>query len=904
MVKLFLVFSLFLFSYALYDTCQTAHEISLADLDENKVASFEGDTTKQTNFCWVCNPRFGCGVDENLFPRSAFYKFTLKQNMPIEISTCNTYTNYNTRIAVLTTCEANRAHTCASSNDDDGEIGVCAGGKSQLVFNAVAGTTYYIVVSGTTASDVGVFRVTVKKFENPYEPTCADAKTVSFPGTINGYIDKSMPVTIPGQVGTHSFYGTWFKYVSTSSQSVFIDTCGDYTADFDPELYVFEGTDQTCSDVSSVGYDDNTCGGSNPRININFIKGKVYYILLSMKDGEKGQYRLNLRTGVAENNRCTGAIGITSLPFKITVPMLNFVPEEQMCNDNKYVGMWYTIVGDGGRYIIDTCDSNPNGIGSGYATGIEIYPYCSTGSMGECLAEQYYNCGDDSYIEMELEEGVLYYIRATCTISDCAITLKVDKTDASNNNACIKPKIVSLFKDGDSYEDLSVNASSLELSPSGCDSGTHYTRGGWYAFLSVTEKVQHIDVIVTPKVPNDYYPYIELHSDCSMYYCDDTSSNMIFSFQFAHKLSHNYKILFATVKANKKNIDPYGSFDFWATMKGYIDGDSYSNPYKITTVPFTHVGYIDTVAPFVSACYLKNHNKKVTVNGAWYTYLQAPNKTVIINTCGPETHIDTALEVLKPGKTFEERECVFGNKDDDSPQCGEQARLSVYGFEETTLLYTAVISDPETSNNYGTYRVSFYYDEPPINSKCSEPVFINNFPYDHYTYITKAAQTVITCNSTSKSSLGTWYRVVAPHDGTFYLLADDLSEVTTTIALFSSPSCIVSEGINRPTECIDIFDHNNSPYGHRGSHTKLEMEKGDEILVFVGADSTAEGIVHFKMTFVEKETPIFIPSAFFLSKLFWVILGYFIIALAILTGVLFGILYWFNNRHKIDYGKL
>ncbi|GAB1223462.1 hypothetical protein ENUP19_0147G0006 [Entamoeba nuttalli] len=190
--------------------------------------------------------------------------------------------------------------------------------------------------------------------------------------------------------------------------------------------------------------------------------------------------------------------------------MLNFVPEEQMCNDNKYVGMWYTIVGDGGRYIIDTCDSNPNGIGSGYATGIEIYPYCSTGSMGEI---------------------------ATCTISDCAITLKVDKTDASNNNACIKPKIVSLFKDGDSYEDLSVNASSLELSPSGCDSGTHYTRGGWYAFLSVTEKVQHIDVIVTPKVPNDYYPYIELHSDCSMYYCDDTSSNMIFSFQFAHKLS-------------------------------------------------------------------------------------------------------------------------------------------------------------------------------------------------------------------------------------------------------------------------------------------------------------------------------------------------------------------------------
>ncbi|GAB1223463.1 hypothetical protein ENUP19_0147G0007 [Entamoeba nuttalli] len=69
-----------------------------------------------------------------------------------------------------------------------------------------------------------------------------------------------------------------------------------------------------------------------------------------------------------------------------------------------------------------------------------------------------------------------------------------------------------------------------------------------------------------------------------------------------------------------------------------------------------------------------------------YTYLQAPNKTVIINTCGPETHIDTALEVLKPGKTFEERECVFGIKMTIHLNVENKLDLVFYGFEETTLL--------------------------------------------------------------------------------------------------------------------------------------------------------------------------------------------------------------------------
>lgn len=910
---MFLYFLFILSSYSLYDTCHEAREITEKDLDSNFIGSFTGDISENSPFCYVCTSRISCPTE---LPRSQFYSFQLQKTRQIEISTCNSETNFNTRILVLEHCDEGRAHTCITSNDDDTELSDCNGGKSEVIFTAEAGKKYYIAISGSSPDDVGTFKFTIKEFENFYKKTCEEAYEVKeIPTTLRGTITEDMKITIPGIQNTR---GTWFKYYNELNQSVFIDTCGGFTTSMDLEIYVFEGDDEKCGNPVKVGYDDDSCGNLNPRIFMDFKQEQWYYIVLNMKTsvpGQVGQYRLNLRTSAAENAECKGAIGINSLPYKVTVPMKHFPTEKHYCRyedkETEYVGMYFSIVGDGSKYIIDTCESNPNGFNSGYITGIELFPYCGSGSVvATCSNFSYGTCGDDAYMEVEIPKDQTIFIRATCTSPDCIITFSVDKADSATNNKCISPKIITFFKDGDYYEQTDIDVNTFTPSVSGCDGKFDETKGAWYAFVSATDITQNIDVIVTPKIQSDYRPVIELHHDCQMEDCIDTSSNNLFTFQFAHSINHNYRLLYATTIARKSGIEGYGRFDFWATLKNDYEGDTYANPISITEFPYTQIGYINTKAPFVSQCYKENHNKEVEVNGVWFKFHTQLNKSLVINTCGPETHIDTAIEVLIPGASFNERRCYVSNKDDNSPLCGKQAKVTVLPFETSQQLVTAIISDPgnetnpQEETNYGTYRASFYYDEEPINGKCTDYIEIESFPYNHFSYITKSTPSIVSFNGTETTVIGTWYRIIAPGKGELYILADDLSEVDTIIATFNTSTCTVFEGINRPQDCSGIYTYETHPYGHRGSHITLNLEAGEEIMLLVGGVSGADGIVHFKLTYLYQEEPLFVKSGFYLTKLTWVIFGYVIISIALITGIIIGVLYWFNNRHKITYGKL
>ncbi|KAL7716423.1 Uncharacterized protein QTN25_006063 [Entamoeba marina] len=901
---------LFLFSLLLlnvlaeYDTCLNAKELTADDLDANSIVSVTGDTTAQSSFCHICYSNLMC--PDNQY--SVFYKFTLQRDIDVELSTCNDHTNFNTLINVLTECDSSKASVCAATNDDDAEDSTCVGGKSQVTFLAKKGVTYYVAVSGVTETDVGTFKLTLQRYFNPSYPYCTETYPVSFPGTIKGFLDTTMYVYNPSL--TREGYGTWFSYTSPSNQLVFVDTCGDYTSSFDPMLTIYEGNNTLCEDVTLLASDSDSCGGMNPRIQLNVEAGKTYYILLEIENGDGGQYRINFRTNAAENTNCEGAIGITTLPFKKTLPMSNFVEESTACNTDKTVGMWYSIVGDGERYVIDTCSSNPSDQGSGYVTGIEMFPYCSTGAIGECLQSSYNTCGDDAFIDTILDDGVVYFIRATCETIDCYVTLKIDKIGNSSNSECIKPKIIAFFTGGDEYEDVDVNAANMEESPSGCD-GTTITRthGAWYAFVSVRAELMLINVIVTPKTPAYYSPVIELHEDCHMYSCLDYSSHNMFTFQFSHDLSNNYRLLYASVVSKNSETAEYGMFDFWAAYQPTSEGKSMSDPIVIESIPYTYVGYVDTSSPFISKCYLDTHNVEVTVNGAWFKYTHPADKTVTVNTCGPETHIDTALEVLRAGSTFDDRTCVFGNKDDMSPRCGVQAALNVYGLTSNTELYPVVISDPETTDNFGTFRMSMYIAEKPSNSVCDSPVPVESYPFEHYSYISLASPTILDCSlvDSAVSSLGTWYAFEAPDDGEVYILADDLCEMAASIAIFPEGSCVVDDGESKPVECYDDYTNENSPYGHRGAYAHFRLKKGDKRLLFVGSsDSSADGIIHFKMTFTADDSNDSGSSknSFVLSEVFWVVSGVLVIVFAIVTAVIFVFLAWFTNRKNVNFGKL
>ena len=188
--------------------------------------------------------------------------------------------------------------------------------------------------------------------------------------------------------------------------------------------------------------------------------------------------------------------------------------------------------------------------------------------------------------------------------------------------------------------------------------------------------------------------------------------------------------------------------------------------------------------------------------------------------------------------------------------------------------------------------------------KCVSAFIVDSYPFNRFSFVGMASQTVIKLSNESKSAVGTYYLVTAPKDGNLYILADDLCESEAIIAAFDPNSCVVMEGISRPQNSRGYYTHETNAYGHRGAYVKFTMKKKEQMLLFVGAGSTADGIVHFKMTFDKDDTPFIRPSAFILTKLFWVIFGYIIIGLAIFTLIVFSTLYWFTNKNKVDYGRL
>jgi hypothetical protein len=135
------------------DLCSGA--ISIDSLAYNSLNNYElsGDNTYATDEDLATLPACGSTSTTSSNKKGLWYKLTPSASGPITVSTCNTTDTFDTYLRIYEgSCGA--FTSCAGANDDG------CNPLSTASFNTVAGTTYYILVTGYSNTSAGNFKIT------------------------------------------------------------------------------------------------------------------------------------------------------------------------------------------------------------------------------------------------------------------------------------------------------------------------------------------------------------------------------------------------------------------------------------------------------------------------------------------------------------------------------------------------------------------------------------------------------------------------------------------------------------------------------------------------------------------------------------------------------------------------
>ncbi len=304
----------------------------------------------------------------------------------VTLSTCDS-SNFDTKLNVYRgVCGS---FTCITGNDNNT---ACTGatGSSEVKFQTVLDTTYYIVVSGLGTA-TGNFGLNIScAAGQAANDSCIRALAITCAtGTVSGSnvvaTGNGDPTTACGSV-TPGAYGVWYSFVGTGD-GISLSTCAAGT-NFDTKLNVYSGT--CASPVCVTGNDNNaTCSAnsSSSALSFNSVLGTQYYVLVSGNSGANGNFDLSIVcTPPPANDLCANATPITcgaTVTGSTTGATGTGEPTTSCTTTPGSFGVWYSYVGTGQFVVLSTCNA------ANFDTKLNVY----TGSCGTftCVT------GNDNY---------------------------------------------------------------------------------------------------------------------------------------------------------------------------------------------------------------------------------------------------------------------------------------------------------------------------------------------------------------------------------------------------------------------------------------------------------------------------------------------------------------------------
>lgn len=369
------------------------------DCTDATMIAFDTPTAYDTTAATPSAEVWACGAATS---PDVWFTFTATADYAATISTCNDAT-YDTRIELFSgACGALVSEAC----NDDGPG--CAGFTSQIDFNAVNGTQYWVRCGGfNSATGTGNLTVTGPP-PPPYE--CADAADIMVDTLTAFDTTAATQSTDIWSCGAPSTPDVWFTFTATADYMATASTCD--MADYDSRIEVYSGT---CGALVSEGCNDDGpgCAGFTSQVDFNAVNGTQYWVRVGGFNTASGTGDL-LVTGpppAVANDECLGAIGLDSgvpVSFDNTLATYSAAAGPMSCGGaTDPLDLWYSFtVLEDGMVSVSTCDI------AAFDTRIEVY----SGDCGALVSEV---CNDDgagcggftSQADFMGTAGTTYYAR-------------------------------------------------------------------------------------------------------------------------------------------------------------------------------------------------------------------------------------------------------------------------------------------------------------------------------------------------------------------------------------------------------------------------------------------------------------------------------------------------------------
>ncbi len=358
------------------DDCANATTISCGQTVTGSTANATGNDIAPT-----CTTTFTTTM------RGLWYNLTPTVSGNTTISLCGS--GYDTKLGVFT--GACGALTCVAGNDD------FCGLQSQVTFNATAGTTYRILVSGFSATSVGNFTlaVTCATAPPPPPPVCSCNNTAAF-GTITA---PSTPT--PVNISTCNYAGEYATINSAVAGRTYVFTSSVAT-DY---LTVRQGT---------PGGTVLGCGTTPLTVTATAAGALYLHINTNSACGTQNTCRTTTAAcsscsapppstatdacGSAPTITCGTTFSGTTVGATVDGPGTNCATGSTLVAPD----VWVNFVGTGQSVTASLC-------GSSYDTRLDVY----TGACGSltCVVGNDDFCGLQSQVTWTALAGVTYRIR-------------------------------------------------------------------------------------------------------------------------------------------------------------------------------------------------------------------------------------------------------------------------------------------------------------------------------------------------------------------------------------------------------------------------------------------------------------------------------------------------------------
>lgn len=278
----------------------------------------------------------------------------------VTLSTCST-ADYDTKIDVFS--GACGTLTCVGGNDDGNG---CDGFTSLATIPTVVGETYYVLVSGYSASSVGTFTLSMSCeaacLPVPANDECADAEMLTIAASGAGTATEGTNECASNALESPSceFFGTvqdvWYTFSTGAVDTILA---------MNIEAITMDG-----AEMGIVVYADS-CGGTevlcetgtDGEFLLDLEPNQDYFIQV-YSDGPTGEGSFNITLEQAPdapaNDLCAGAIELTcgdSVTGATTFATNNDAPALCDTDLSTAPGVWYTLEGVNGTMTASLCGS-------------------------------------------------------------------------------------------------------------------------------------------------------------------------------------------------------------------------------------------------------------------------------------------------------------------------------------------------------------------------------------------------------------------------------------------------------------------------------------------------------------------------------------------------------------------